>query len=155
MPTCCQACKPHSVYMAIATVLNILVHTLIFFSIIHSIEILYFSQTYGLYKLSEKKKKKTFWGVLWFIYPRSHTLVLLCCLAPPYFYRHLLLLALLYCVTPPKCLHFFFLISAVGGPGLRAGSCWCRLFIFFFFPFSTCNDWRVTCSRPSWLFVEV
>ena len=93
--------------------------------------------------LKKKKKKKNFLGVLWFIYPRSHTLVLLCCLAPPYFYRHLLLLALLYCVTPPKCLpFFFFLISAVGGPGLRAGSCWCRLFIFCFF--SVFNVQRLT-----------
>lgn len=72
MPTCCQACKPHSVYMAIATVLNLLVHTLIFFSIIHSIEILYFSQTYGLYKLSEKKKKNFLGGLVIYLPPLTH-----------------------------------------------------------------------------------
>ena len=95
--------------------------------------------------LKKKKKKKTFWGVLWFIYPRSHTLVLLCCLAPPYFCRHLLLLALLYCVTPPKCLPFFFLDKRGRGPRVA-----CRLMLvppvhfFFFFFFSVFNVQRLT-----------
>lgn len=64
MPTCCQACKPHSVYMAIATVLNILVHTLIFFSQLYIPSRYYILVRHMVCTNCLKKKKKNFLGGL-------------------------------------------------------------------------------------------